>query len=79
MWPTLFLILTILCSVGARNVTICEAGDPLFTGTFLPIKDSIGGALVYTNLNGKSFFQNNGFWYIISRCRLNLRLGSSHK
>ena len=79
MWRTLFFILMILCSVGARNVTVCEAGDPLFVGTFSPIENSIGGDHVYTNPNGKSFFQNNGFWYAIRQCLVNHRLAISQK
>lgn len=43
---------------------ICQAGESLFLGEYLPGKEKVDGVPVYSNLNEMSFFRNRGYWYV---------------
>jgi len=57
------IVLTIAVYVNAAVIYVCESSDANFLGTYLPSVEW-DGVPTYTNANERTFFRNNGFWYL---------------
>ena len=63
------LVLTMLSFTAAaaeeaKEIHVCSASNAAFLGTYLPGRQQMDGATVYSNQNDMSFFRNRGFWYL---------------
>jgi hypothetical protein len=64
---TFFMIIfTILSAIisAEMEIHVCSASNPDFVGTYLPGRQKMDNAPVFSNANDMSFFRNNGFWYL---------------
>jgi hypothetical protein len=63
----MFLVVAVMLLavvIAQAEIHVCQASDPAFLGVYLPGRQQMDGATVFSNANDLSFFRSNGFWYL---------------